>query len=48
VCTFGMYNSLAVSENDCMPCFCFGITSECSSSELFLSEVSDSIVIRDM
>eukprot|EP00094_Tigriopus_californicus_P007836 TCALIF_07546-PA protein Name:"Similar to Hspg2 Basement membrane-specific heparan sulfate proteoglycan core protein (Mus musculus)" AED:0.27 eAED:0.27 QI:67/0.56/0.38/1/0.8/0.76/26/0/2378 len=38
ICSPGQFNTNAMSEKECLPCFCFGITEECSSAELFLTE----------
>ncbi|KAK7791103.1 hypothetical protein R5R35_012915 [Gryllus longicercus] len=35
VCQRGYFNDLATTERDCIPCFCFGITTECKSADLF-------------
>ncbi|CAL8147958.1 unnamed protein product [Orchesella dallaii] len=39
VCSTGFFNDLASSSRDCLPCFCHGQTSQCSSSNLFLSQL---------
>ena len=39
VCPPKSFNSGARSPSDCLQCFCFGITDECSSTELFSSKV---------
>ncbi|XP_049843588.1 basement membrane-specific heparan sulfate proteoglycan core protein isoform X30 [Schistocerca gregaria] len=35
VCQRGYFNDLAYRPSDCIPCFCFGVTSDCSSADLF-------------
>ncbi|XP_060879808.1 basement membrane-specific heparan sulfate proteoglycan core protein isoform X7 [Metopolophium dirhodum] len=34
-CPKGTFNDVALSQNDCINCFCFGISSNCRSSKLF-------------
>ncbi|XP_050533162.1 basement membrane-specific heparan sulfate proteoglycan core protein-like isoform X14 [Daktulosphaira vitifoliae] len=34
-CSTGTFNDIALSKQDCVNCFCFGITSNCRSSKLF-------------
>ena len=34
ICPSGSFNALAVNPNQCLTCFCFGITNACSSTEL--------------
>jgi hypothetical protein len=34
-CPKGTFNDEALSQNDCINCFCFGISSNCKSSKLF-------------
>ena len=40
ICPAGTFNANARSPNDCIDCFCFGVTKECSSTELFTVEVN--------
>ncbi len=39
VCPRGSFNAAAVHAAECVRCFCFDVTQECSSTELFISEV---------
>lgn len=39
ICIDEEFNSAAVSPADCVPCFCFGHTTECSSSSLYVSQL---------
>lgn len=39
ICIDEEFNSAAVSPADCVPCFCFGHTSECSSSNLYMAQL---------
>ena len=39
ICPAGTFNANANSRSDCLDCFCFGITDECTSTELFLNKV---------
>ena len=39
ICAVGTFNANANSRSDCLDCFCFGITDECTSTELFLNKV---------
>ena len=39
ICPAGTFNANADSRSDCLDCFCFGITDECTSTELFLNKV---------
>ncbi|XP_050052982.1 basement membrane-specific heparan sulfate proteoglycan core protein-like isoform X1 [Aphis gossypii] len=34
-CPKGTFNDIALSQNECINCFCFGISSNCRSSKLF-------------
>ena len=34
----GLFNDRAVTARDCLRCFCFGITDQCSSTELYMSK----------
>lgn len=38
-CTAGTFNAGARDPAECLRCFCFGVTNQCSSSELYISEV---------
>lgn len=38
-CPKGTFNDVALSQNDCINCFCFGISSNCRSSKLFKIQV---------
>eukprot|EP00095_Tigriopus_kingsejongensis_P005966 maker-scaffold48_size466083-snap-gene-1.17 protein:Tk05966 transcript:maker-scaffold48_size466083-snap-gene-1.17-mRNA-1 annotation:"basement membrane-specific heparan sulfate proteoglycan core protein" len=38
ICPPGQFNGNANLERECLPCFCFGATEECSSTELYLTE----------
>jgi len=38
-CRQGTFNDLAVAPADCIPCFCFGATSDCKSANLFTYQV---------
>ena len=35
----GTFNANANNRNECLDCFCFGITDECTSTELFMNKV---------
>ena len=39
VCQAPTFNAEARTPSECIPCFCFGITNECSSTELVMSKV---------
>ncbi|XP_046437149.1 basement membrane-specific heparan sulfate proteoglycan core protein-like isoform X37 [Daphnia pulex] len=39
ICIDEEFNSAAVSPADCLPCFCFDHTKECSSSSLYVSQL---------
>lgn len=39
ICIDEEYNSAAVSPADCIPCFCFDHTKECTSSSLYVSQL---------
>ncbi|XP_065579048.1 basement membrane-specific heparan sulfate proteoglycan core protein-like isoform X5 [Artemia franciscana] len=39
LCKNGVFNSAAATTLDCLPCFCFGITSECASTSLIVSQI---------
>lgn len=43
-CPRGTYNDLALSQNECINCFCFGISSNCKSSQLFKIQVFIKII----
>jgi len=45
VCPKGSFNAAAKSPDECLPCFCFGITNECSSTELNVEQVPNSKII---
>lgn len=36
VCSSGKFNNKAVSPNECINCFCFGVSTQCSSADLFI------------
>ena len=38
LCASGSFNANAETSEDCLPCFCFGITDQCSSTELYMSK----------
>lgn len=40
VCPRGYFNEAARDPNECIPCFCFGQSTECRSADLFIYEVS--------
>ncbi|KAK8399426.1 hypothetical protein O3P69_003489 [Scylla paramamosain] len=33
------FNSLAISQEDCLSCFCFGITNDCFSTDMFITQL---------
>ena len=37
ICPPGFFNKLAVSKEDCYPCYCSELTDTCSSADLYLS-----------
>ena len=39
VCGNEDFNSLASTADECIPCFCFGVTSQCSSAEMYHSSL---------
>ncbi len=39
ICIDEEFNSAAVSPADCVPCFCFGHTMDCSSSSMYVSQL---------
>lgn len=39
ICPSGMFNSNANTAADCLECFCFGITDQCTGTELYLNKV---------
>lgn len=39
ICQSPHFNDEARSTAECVPCFCFGITEDCASSKLHLSQV---------
>jgi hypothetical protein len=41
ICPRNSFNSAARYPQDCLQCFCFGITDECSGTELFASKVNN-------
>ena len=45
VCLPGTFNSNANDRNECLNCFCFGITDECTSTELFLNKVGKKMIL---
>jgi len=44
VCVPPQFNSEAETREDCMTCFCFEHTSDCYSSDLFISEANALLV----
>ncbi|KAK2193775.1 hypothetical protein NP493_5g02050 [Ridgeia piscesae] len=40
VCRAPQFNAGARDRSECVPCFCFGVTDQCHSSNLYLSEVT--------
>lgn len=40
VCPEGTFNELATTPEECIPCFCFGISTTCKSANLFIYQVS--------
>lgn len=42
ICPQGYFNSQAQNLDECLQCFCFGITDQCTSTELFISKVRHS------
>ena len=38
ICQPPEFNNAALTNADCLRCFCFGVTAECASSSLFVSE----------
>ena len=43
ICSLGKFNSEAKTPEDCIPCFCFGVASECSSANLFTYQLPSPI-----
>ncbi|XP_075155748.1 terribly reduced optic lobes isoform X13 [Haematobia irritans] len=43
VCSSGSFNSGAHRQEECLNCFCFGITKSCKSSNLFISTIQPPI-----
>lgn len=39
LCSTGYFNELATNTRECLPCFCGGQTSQCGSSNLYLSQL---------
>lgn len=39
VCPEGSFNELATTPEECIPCFCFGISTTCKSANLFIYQV---------
>lgn len=39
VCPDGSFNELATTPEECIPCFCFGISTTCKSANLFVYQV---------
>ncbi len=48
VCDAGTFNELAENSRDCLSCFCFGHTSDCSSSKLYISQVIIVSLLRNI
>jgi hypothetical protein len=40
VCRAGYFNSEAQTPAECISCFCFGVTTDCSSADLFTYQVT--------
>lgn len=40
VCPSGYFNSEAVRTEECINCFCFGVSNQCNSANLFINSVS--------
>jgi hypothetical protein len=40
VCSTGSFNDLAEISRECLSCFCFGHTTDCSSTKLYISQVN--------
>ncbi|XP_055703570.1 basement membrane-specific heparan sulfate proteoglycan core protein isoform X3 [Phlebotomus papatasi] len=36
VCPSGYFNSKAIRQEDCINCFCFGVSTQCSSADLYI------------
>ncbi|KAL6957329.1 Basement membrane-specific heparan sulfate proteoglycan core protein [Sarracenia purpurea var. burkii] len=41
-CPVGQFNDLAVTQSECISCFCFGATSSCQGANLFVFDVKGS------
>lgn len=39
MCPRGSFNDAARDESECIPCFCFGATSNCKSADLYTYQV---------
>lgn len=39
ICPKGQFNQLARTVDECISCFCFGVTTECKSADLFTYQV---------
>ncbi|XP_071052422.1 basement membrane-specific heparan sulfate proteoglycan core protein isoform X15 [Onthophagus taurus] len=44
VCPVGFFNDDARREDDCIPCFCFGITTSCKSADLFIYQLNPPLI----
>ena len=43
ICPPGTFNDKANDRSECLDCFCFGITNQCSSTELYVNKVGQSV-----
>ncbi|XP_059491072.1 basement membrane-specific heparan sulfate proteoglycan core protein isoform X8 [Neocloeon triangulifer] len=43
LCRQGTFNDLAVSPQECLSCFCFGVTSDCKSADLYTYQLQPPI-----
>nr|QBP17600.1 heparan sulfate proteoglycan [Recilia dorsalis] len=39
VCPEGTFNDLATRHDECIPCFCFGVTTKCRSADLYIYQL---------
>lgn len=44
-CPPGQFNEIASKPEDCIKCFCFGVTTECKSADLFTYQVCNIYLI---
>lgn len=40
ICQAGTFNELAKKPQDCIRCFCFGVSTQCSSANFYKQQVS--------